>query len=126
LKSFHCFLLSDTYVLLLQCNWAKTVVKVEQALNRKTHAGIMAVPLHMQLVASFSPHRPGFTPSTVYEGFGVDKVTLGQVFLQVLHFPPVNTIPPMFHIYFWGMDNGHVSGHTSTKTLSLSPHVNNK
>jgi hypothetical protein len=31
-----------------------------------------------------SPQRPGFAPGLVHVGFAVDKVALGQVFLQVL------------------------------------------
>jgi hypothetical protein len=40
-------------------------------------------------------------------GFVVDKVALGQVFLRVLRFPPVNIIPPwpsmfVYHlVYEW-------------------------
>jgi hypothetical protein len=30
-------------------------------------------------------------------GFVVDKVALGQVFLRVLRFSPVNFIPPLLH-----------------------------
>jgi hypothetical protein len=33
------------------------------------------------LVASFSPHRPGFATRAVRMGFMVDKVALAQVFL---------------------------------------------
>jgi hypothetical protein len=37
---------------------------------------------------------PGFMPGTVHVGFVVDKVALGQNFLQVLQFSPVNVNPP--------------------------------
>jgi hypothetical protein len=37
------------------------------------------VPLLRRLVAGLSPQRPGFTPGSVYVGFVVDKVALGQV-----------------------------------------------
>jgi hypothetical protein len=40
-----------------------------------------------KLVGSLSPQRPGFVPRPVYVAFVVDKVTLRQVFLQVLVFP---------------------------------------
>jgi hypothetical protein len=36
--------------------------------------------------------RPGFKPRPIHVGFVVDEVALGQVFLQVLRFPPVSTI----------------------------------
>jgi hypothetical protein len=35
-------------------------------------------------------------PGSIHVGFVVDKVALGQVFLQVLRFSPVNIIPPSF------------------------------
>jgi hypothetical protein len=44
-------------------------------------------------------HRgsPGSIPGSVYVGFVMDKVALGQVFLRVLRFSPVNFIPPVLH-----------------------------
>jgi hypothetical protein len=57
----------------------------------------MAVPCLRRLVAGLSPRRPGFDPGSVNVGFVVDKVALGQVFLRVLRFSPVNFIPPAFH-----------------------------
>jgi hypothetical protein len=47
-----------------------------------------------QLVAGLSPWRPGLAPGSVRVGFVVDKVALGQVFLRVLQFSPLNIIPP--------------------------------
>jgi hypothetical protein len=46
------------------------------------------------LVADLSSQRPGFAPGSIHVGFVVDKVALGQVFLRVLRFSPVNIIPP--------------------------------
>jgi hypothetical protein len=46
-----------------------------------------AVPWLKLLVAGLSPLRFGFEPSSVYVGFVVDRVALGQVFLRVLRFP---------------------------------------
>ena len=43
--------------------------------------------------------RSGFNHRPVHMGFMVDKVALGQVFLRVLWFFPVCTIPPMLHIH---------------------------
>jgi hypothetical protein len=37
---------------------------------------------------------PRRTPGSIHVGFVVDKVALGQVFLRVLRFSPVNIIPP--------------------------------
>jgi hypothetical protein len=46
-----------------------------------------AVPHLRRLVSGILPRRPGFTPRPIHVGFVVDKVALGQVFLQVLRFP---------------------------------------
>jgi hypothetical protein len=48
------------------------------------------------LVAGLSRRSHGFTPGSIHVGFVVDKVALGQVFLRVLRFSPVNIIPPSF------------------------------
>jgi hypothetical protein len=37
-----------------------------------------------------------FAPGSVYLGFVVDKMALGQVFLRVFLFSPVNIITPLF------------------------------
>ena len=60
-----------------------------------------AVPWLRRLVAGLSPRKPGFDPVSVYVGFVVEKVALGQVFPRVLRFYPVNLIPPVFH---WKLD----------------------
>jgi hypothetical protein len=54
-----------------------------------------AVPWLRSLVAGLSPRR--FSPGSIRVGFVVDKVALGQVFLRVLRFSPVNIIPPGLH-----------------------------
>jgi hypothetical protein len=46
----------------------------------------MAVPWLRRLVAGLSPRSPGFDTGSVHVEFGVDKVTLGQIFLLVLWF----------------------------------------
>jgi hypothetical protein len=53
-----------------------------------------AVPWPRSLVAGLSPRRPGFAPGPINVGFVVDKVALGQVFLRVIPFSPVNIVPP--------------------------------
>jgi hypothetical protein len=50
----------------------------------------VAVPWLRSLVAGLSPRRPGFAPGSIHVGFVVDRVALGQVFLRVLRFSPVN------------------------------------
>jgi hypothetical protein len=62
-------------------------------------ASSKAVPWLKRLVAGLSPRRPGFAPGSIHVGFMVDSVALGQVFLRVLRFSPVNIIPPLLHIH---------------------------
>jgi hypothetical protein len=50
------------------------------------------VPWLRRLAAGLPPRRPGFDLGSVHVGFVVDKVALGQVFLRVLRFSPVNWI----------------------------------
>jgi hypothetical protein len=54
----------------------------------------VAVPWLRSLVAGLSSRRPGFAPGSSHVRFVVDKVALGQVFLTVVRFSPVNIIPP--------------------------------
>jgi hypothetical protein len=62
---------------------------------------IAAVPFHKRLVTGLSPWYAGFAPGSVHVGFVVDKVALGQVFLQVLRFSSVSIIPPPFSILIY-------------------------
>jgi hypothetical protein len=55
------------------------------------------LPSLRRLVAGFSPCRPVFDPRPINVRFVVDKITMGQVFLQVLRFSPVSIIPPTLH-----------------------------
>jgi hypothetical protein len=76
----------------------------------KCNTGKLAVPWLRRLVAGLSPRRHGFDPGSVRVGFVVDKVALGQVFLPVLRFSPVNFIPPVLHytkklIFITGLHN---------------------
>jgi hypothetical protein len=57
---------------------------------------LRAVPWLRSLVAGLSPRRPGFAPGSIHVGFVVENVALGQVFLRVLRFSPVNIILPSF------------------------------
>jgi hypothetical protein len=45
--------------------------------------------------------RPGFMPRSFHEGFVVDKVALGQIFLRVLQFSPVGIIPPGLSVFMY-------------------------
>jgi hypothetical protein len=56
-----------------------------------------AMPWLRRLVSGLSPRRPGLDPGSFHVGFVVDKVALGQVFLRVLRFYPVNFIPPVLN-----------------------------
>jgi hypothetical protein len=51
--------------------------------------------------AGLSPRRALFDPRTVSFGFKVDKVALGQGFLLVFEFSPINFTPIMLHTYFF-------------------------
>jgi hypothetical protein len=46
---------------------------------------LKAVPWLRRLAAGLPPRRPGFDPGSVYVGFVVDKVALGQVFPCQFH-----------------------------------------
>jgi hypothetical protein len=54
----------------------------------------------------------------------VDKVALGQVFLEVLHFPPVSVIPLWLSklTYLWGMNNKPVVAHMKLLTYAFFFH----
>jgi hypothetical protein len=54
----------------------------------------LAVPWLRRLLAGLSRRRYGFAPGTVYMGFVVDIVALGQVFLLRYSVSPVSIIPP--------------------------------
>jgi hypothetical protein len=56
-----------------------------------------AVPCLRLLDAGLSPRRPGLDPGSVYVGFVVDKVTMGQVLRRILRFSPNDFIPPVLH-----------------------------
>ena len=59
----------------------------------------MAMVWPRQKVTLFSPWTPWFNPSTVYLGFVVDNVALGQVFLQVLWFSSISIISWTLHTH---------------------------
>jgi hypothetical protein len=61
------------------------------------------------------------------EGFVMNKLTLGQVFLHVVWFSPVNITILLIHIHsyiIWGMANGLPSG--SSPKVSLHCNNNNQ
>ena len=51
-------------------------------------------------VSNLSQQRPGFSSRSVYLEFEVEKVALGQNFLQVRPFSPFGIIPPILRILF--------------------------
>jgi hypothetical protein len=59
------------------------------------------VPWHRLIVAGLSPQRPGFVPGSVYVEFLVDKMALGQVFLEFFVLLLVNIIPPWLSILIY-------------------------
>jgi hypothetical protein len=70
--------------------------------NLKSHrVTIFSWPWLRRLVAVLSPRSPGFAPGLIHVGFMVDEVALGEVFLRVLLFFPVNIIPPSFSVLIY-------------------------
>jgi hypothetical protein len=63
----------------------------------------MAVPYLRRLVVGFSPRRSGFEPKAGLAGFVVDKVALGQVFLEYFSFPCQFSFHRLLHTH-------HLSG----------------
>jgi hypothetical protein len=57
------------------------------------------MPWLKQLVASLSLWKPGSDLRPVFEGFVVDKVALGHVFLQVCPSSHVSVMPPMLQTH---------------------------
>jgi hypothetical protein len=53
------------------------------------------VPWLRPLVASLFTQRPLFNPGPVHVTFLVDRVALGQIFLQILPFSPVGFFLPV-------------------------------
>jgi hypothetical protein len=81
----------------------------------------MAVTWLRQLVASLSPQRPRFIPGSVHVGFVVDKVALGEVFLRVLRFFPVDIIPPWLSMLI-SSSVGRTIGLLVATVQTFSPH----
>jgi hypothetical protein len=64
--------------------------------KERISSSLKAVPL---LGRDLSPRRPRFEHGLVHVIFAVDKVALGQGFLQVLRFCPVRIIPLGLHTH---------------------------
>jgi hypothetical protein len=75
--------------------WHKCAVAADSIHNATRSKGFFTVPQLRQLVASLSSQRTRLDPRPVHVGFAVDNVAIGQVFLWVLRFSPVSTIPAM-------------------------------
>jgi hypothetical protein len=74
--------------------------------------------------------KAGFVPWSVHVGFMVDTVALGQVYLRVLRFSPVNIIPPSLSVlvYRLGMNNRPIGGRsseTSSHPIDMNNNNNN-
>jgi hypothetical protein len=75
-----------------------------------------------KLVSSFLPWRLRFVSKAVSARFVVERMTLGQLFSQVLQFFLVSIIPPLLCIHsyiIWRLNNGPVSDCSSTEIVSL-------
>ena len=51
------------------------------------------------LIVGLPSRRSLLDPRSAHVGFATDEVVLGQVFLPVLRFSPVNTVPSPFHTH---------------------------
>ena len=67
------------------------------------------LPWLRRIFSGLSPLRLGFVPRSFHVRFVVNKVSLGQVSLQVLQFSSVIIIPPMLHIHLY-LSNRRTSG----------------
>jgi hypothetical protein len=67
--------------------------------NYKFYNNIGTVPDLGSFVFNLLSWRRLCYPGPVHVGFVVDKVVLGQVFLQLLLFYPVSIIPQISHIH---------------------------
>jgi hypothetical protein len=99
-----------------------------------TKRHIRAVTWLRRLVAGLSLRSPGFEPRSIHVGFVVEKVALGQVFLRVLRFSPVNIIPPSLsnsyhhqgdeqYVRYWQQFRDVVLPHQNQSFLSLLAHA---
>jgi hypothetical protein len=82
-----------------------------------------------RLVAVFSPWRPWFASRLVHVGFAVDRMTLRQVFLRVIHISSVSMIPPLLHIHpciIWGMAKGPIKTHFHRNMVCLQRNNKNE
>jgi len=65
--------------------------------SKLSHQNTPATPETLQLVYLLLNVMPCFSPRVGHVGFVVDKVALGQVFLQALWFSLPVIIPPVLH-----------------------------
>jgi hypothetical protein len=71
--------------------WGSCEIRNESLWNRRSSA----LPWFRRSVAGLLLRGSGFDPRTVYVGFVVVKLELGQGFLWELHFSPVSITPPV-------------------------------
>jgi hypothetical protein len=102
--------------------WVVTPCSLIQNLKSLFHKDnyLKTVPWMRWLVAGFSPRRPGFALRAVHVGCEWAKWYWNRLFFRVLRFSFVS-ISPLLHIHsciIWRMENGPVSGRSSTETQS--------
>lgn len=64
---------------------------------QRIHFILQEVFSHNQVPRLGRPHGPGFYPTSVHVRCMLRNMELGEVFLQILRFPPVSIIPSAFH-----------------------------
>jgi hypothetical protein len=77
--------------------WLQSSQTVSFVLYKRSAPFVKVVPCLRWLAVGLTPRSPRFEPGSIHVGLVMDKVALGQVFLRVLRFSPVNIIPPSFY-----------------------------
>jgi hypothetical protein len=83
------------------------------------HEGILSLTVSLRLLTAEARFRDQVSPCRTCG----DKVALGQVFLPVLRFSPVNIIPSLLHIHSFHLGDGQRA--LRGPFHSVSPHRNN-
>jgi hypothetical protein len=71
-----------------------------------------AVPYLRRLVAGFPPRRTGLEPMSVYVGFVVNKVAVGQAFPEYFSFPCQFWFHQLLHIHHYLSSRAGTIGQT--------------
>jgi hypothetical protein len=99
-----------TQIKAVRANTALGISPQDRCKQARSAVKLMAVfiseigPCHAEVVSRWlSPRRPGLAPSSVHVAFVVDKIELGQFFLNYHLFLLVSIIPPWLFILVLGL-----------------------